>query len=472
MTVGGKGERYITKIGLGNFTLNLRNLSMVAKGGLEAAARDFDLEYCGELETTLYLAQIIDDTFYDLVKMEWITNPYLTLGALSRKEIVDYIVARNQVNRFHDVYPLNVDKNKQLLGMNIVRGGVCIFNPVYQGFCLTDCRKYDYNSAYPYIMKSYPMPYGNFKAYKEIRNNNNLKFIRFKSFRGWLKPNMLPVHNHFITGEALSYISYRETQNFTLWEHELNALKNYYIIEYEVRSVWEFTPRIDPGMGAFVDKYYEMKLKSQGARKTCVKLIINNAFGKFGENIYRNLNYYELDEIGRAVRREKEIDHTENNSLRYLNVLLSSYIASCGRARIMNDIFTYCGEKMRETLVYVDTDCIVVRNTEIPSSNTELGAFKDEGHFTSFKFLNKKTYIGYCEDELITVHAPGVDNTTLSRFFKSTNEEEGIELFNNEIEFECPMYILKVGGLVLEKSSRRLSDSDAFRTNGILIKEI
>lgn len=474
MTVGGNGERYITKIGLGKFTVHLRNLSMIAKGGLEAAARDFDLEYCGELETTLYLAEVIDDTFYDLTKRYWITTdqPFLTLGALSKGELEDYIVYRNKAVRFHDVYPLNVDKNKMLCDMNIVRGGVCAFNPIYQGFCLTDCRKYDYNSAYPYIMKNYPMPYGNFKAYREIRNNNNLKFIMFKSFKGYLRPGMVPVHNHFITGQTLTYISYREAQNFTLWEDELTALKNYYIIEYETAAVWEFTPRIDPGMGAFVDKYYEMKLKSTGARKRGVKLILNNAFGKLGENIYRNYNYYELDESGRAVRVEEEVDHSENNSLRYLNILLSSYIASQGRARILNDIYKYCGSNMRESLVYVDTDCIVVRGVEIPSSDLELGAFKDEGHFTSFKFLNKKTYIGYQDNRLITAHAPGVDNKTLTDFFKQQNEEDGINAFNCDITFECPIYNLKVGGLVLESGTRKLSDMDARRINGILIKEI
>lgn len=473
--VGGCGERYIIQIGLGKFTVRLRNLSLIAKGSLQAAARDFSVDYFGELETTLELAEVINDTFFKLTKKEWITtsSPYLTLGSLSKSELNDYIVFRNNVVRFHDVYPLDVPRNKLFSSINIVRGGVCAFNKDYQGQVLNDCRKYDYNSAYPYIMKTYPMPYGKFQSYREIRNNSNLKFIIFKTFKAKLRFGMLPLHNHIITGFNKSVFNYYDEHNFTLWYDELTALQKYYIIEYEIKVVLEFTPRVDPGMGAFVEKYYEMKLKSTGAQKTCVKLILNNAFGKLGENIYRNLFYYELDESGRAVKKEEVIDHTNNNSLNYLNIFLSSYIASQGRARILNDIYRYCGENMRESLVYVDTDCIVVRGgVQIPSSNTELGAFKDEGHFTSFKFLNKKTYIGYQDNKLITAHAPGVDNTTLTQFFKNKNEEEGINLFNDTITFECPIYRLKVGGLVLEKGERRLLDTDALRTNGILIKEI
>ena len=466
------GTRYSMLLGLGNgFSVRLRNLSLLAKGGLDTACRDFEVEKEEEVSGTIMnLLMALHYNFLDLANVDIIEDKYYTIGAIAKSYQLRLIEEYNS-KKFYEIYKLDTERNKALLEQNIVRGGVCYVNPTYLETNITDCRKYDYNSSYPYIMRNYPMPAGKFTASRTIPVDDKLHFILMDTFRAKLKPNRIPVHSDIITGENLPNFKYYNVDNFWIWEDELKALERYYDIEYKIKVCWSFDKFYDAGMAAYVDKFYILKSASKGAKRTCIKLLLNSIYGKFGENIYRNLVYYELKD-GIAQKVIEKVDNSNNESLRYLSVIVSSYIAAMGRARLLNELLDICGDRICEDFIYCDTDCIVIRGDhQVKTSKTELGAFKDEGHFTAFKVLAKKTYIGYISDKLITVHAPGVDNHTLVEYYKNLNETEGVEAFNNTITFECPIYTTKAGGIVLSKGKRKLSDCDALRTNGILIKE-
>lgn len=471
--IGSDGQRYSMLLGLGNrFHLRLRNLSLLAKGGLSKACQDFCVEESViKVKTIMNLLNVLQKAFLELTEIDIVEDKVYTIGAIAKRYQLELIEQENG-RKFHEIYKIDTDRNKLLMTQNLVRGGVCYFNEALVGKNLTNCRKYDYNSSYPYIMRNYPMPAGKFIASRTIPNDNKLHFICFKYFKMNLKPNRLPLHSDVLTGENKPRIRYDEMDTFWLWEDELKALQRYYDIEYQIKVCFSFEPFYDKGMKAYVDKFYPLKSRAKGAKRTCIKLLLNSIYGKFGENIYRDSVYYELRD-GVAHKVVEKIDHSDNNSMKYLSVIVSSYIAAMGRARILNEVLDICGDRLPQDFVYCDTDCIVIRGDyQVKTSKTELGAFKDEGSFTSFKVLAKKTYIGYCEDKLLTVHAPGVDNTTLVSFYQNLTQEEGIAAFNNTITFTCPIYVIKSGGIVLDKISRRLADRDSLRYNGILIKEI
>lgn len=470
--VSAEGIRYSMLLGLGNrFNLRLRNLSLLAKGGLDTACRDFDVEKEEEVSGTIMnLLMTLQSNFESLTGADIIEGKFFTIGAIAKTYQLELMEEYNQA-KFHEIYKLDTDRNKKLINDNIVRGGICACNPAYINETLNDCSKYDYNSSYPYIMRNYPMPAGKSEASKDIPNNGKLHFLLMESFTATLKPNRVAVHSDILTGENLVKINYTQYDRFWIWEDELKALERYYDITYKLRVCWSFDKYYDKGMKEYVDKFYILKSKAKGAERTCIKLLLNSIYGKFGENIYRDNVYYELKD-GVAHKVVEKVDHTNNESLRFLSIIVSSYIASMGRARLLDELLDICGDRLAQDFVYCDTDCIVIRgNYRVRTSNDMLGAFKDEGHFTAFKVLAKKTYIGYINNELKTVHAPGVDNTTLVEYYRQLNEEEGTAAFNNDITFECPMYITKAGGIVMEKRTRLLADRDALRTNGILIKE-
>lgn len=466
------GTRYSMLLGLGNGqSVRLRNLSLLAKGGLDIACRDFEVDKEEETSGTIMnLLMSLTDSFLELADVDIICDKYYTIGAIAKKYQL-YLMETTNKKKFYEVYKMDTDRNKDLLTQNIVRGGVCWYNERYLGQTLGDCYKYDYNSSYPYIMRNYPMPAGKFTASRTIPKDDKLHFILMRDFRATLKPNRVPVHSDIITGDNLPIISYYPEDNFWIWEDELKALERYYDLQYTVKVCWSFDKFYDAGMAAYVDKFYALKSESRGAKRTCIKLLLNSIYGKFGENVYRNIVYYELQD-GIAHKVVEKVDHTNNDTLRYLSIIVSSYIASMGRARIMNETLDICGDRICEDFVYCDTDCIVLRGFHsVQTSDTALGAFKNEGHFTAFKVLAKKTYIGYSKGKLITVHAPGVDNHTLVKYYSQLNEEEGTQAFNNETKFECPIYVIKAGGVVLQTTPRKLADVDALRTNGILFKE-
>lgn len=473
--VSATGERYTMLLGLGNKkTLRLRNLSLIAKGGLDNACRDFCAPKGTNIaETTMNLLLVLHKSFLDLTDIDIIDTTegkFLTIGAIAKKYQLGLMEEIYECH-FHERYDLDEYRNKMLMSANTVRGGVCCVNPKYRGKTLNDCRKYDYNSSYPYIMRNYPMPTGKATASKNIPNDGKLHFILFSELHMRLKPNRVAIYSNVNTGLHTPNINYYEEDKIWLWEEELNALSRYYDIDYKIKVCWSFIPQHDKGMIAYVDKFYQLKQTATGARRTCIKLLLNSIFGKFGENIYRDKVYYELKE-GIAQKQIQKVDHTDNHSLGFLSVIVSSYIAAMGRARLLNELLDICGDHLPQDFVYCDTDCIVIRGDyKVKTSKTELGAFKDEGHFTAFKVLAKKTYIGYCGDSLMTVHAPGVDNSTLEAYYKSLNQDEGIAAFNYNITFECPMYYNKMGGIILGTTTRKLSDCDALKTNGIFIKE-
>ena len=264
---------------------------------------------------------------------------------------------------------------------------------------------YDVNSLYPFVMKNRDYPYG---KHKKIIGNDKCKQAIDSGYLGVIKchinaPNIqypyLCVHHD---GKLLFPVG-NWVANITSIEYA-KAIELGYKIDI-IEGI--FYTKKGKLFSNFVDKFYKIKCDSTGAKRETAKLILNSAYGKYGQR--REFNEYitfdeiidneydisDYEKVNDKFYRSKTIKYTN----RKINPVIATFVTAYARDYLyegMELIFNNGG-----TVYYVDTDSIF-SDIELPKSfidDKKLGYWALEDIADRCMFVAPKQYQYFDSDK-------------------------------------------------------------------------
>ena len=285
------------------------------------------------------------------------------------------------------VLPLEIDSDIR----RALRGGYTYANKIYQNQIIGEGVVYDVNSMYPWAMHECLMPYGNpvFFEGQYTRDAKYPLYIQHVFIDVKLKPNHIPTlqvkNNRFYN--AREYLE-ETTGDVELWVTNIDLemiFEQYDVLNITYINGWKFKGQIGI-FNVYIDKYMEIKKRSNGAIRQIAKLLLNNLFGKFTSNPNHTGRHPILDEdeIVRYEMNEEEIGEP-------IYTAVGIFITSYSRARIQRS-----AQNVYKRFLYADTDSIHLIGKDIPDipiDDVELGYFKLESTFKRAKYIRAKTYI-------------------------------------------------------------------------------
>ena len=329
-------------------------------------------------------------------------------------------------------------------------GGLCINNVSDVNIDIDDGIVLDVNSLYPFIMKNYPMPFGEphyekgrpseqmlkdakggyVYLYLKIRASFELKKdgipcvqlssdnpARFTHKRGWLESSR--VYNYFedeyIESEKHSIVE------MTLTQTDFNLFLNNYDIRFLEFIDYVWFPTTTGLFESYVDRYYKGKktAKTAGDRRV-QKMMLNGLSGNMARlPEYENITIVETNEGFEFLYGKSQ----GSKSYVYVGGAITSY----AREYLINHI-----NKCKERWLYSDTDSIHLKGVEIPEGFTigeELGQWKIEKQFDKAVYYTRKMYSYHDRDgyHFTLAGIPKADTTFYSRILNGMSEEEAIK---------------------------------------------
>lgn len=288
----------------------------------------------------------------------------------------------------------------------IIHGGVCV----------------DKNSMYPAVMKSCPLPFGDpylffgaptpkeesYNSFYVININVSLKLKRdklpFLYCDSFLFSKQRYLESTYIEyGPSLQYKEYQKV-NLTITKPELSLMfENYEIIDLDYNFGLCF-PAKKGIFDRYINKWYKIKTKEEGAKKATAKLMLNSLYGRFGQKGH--------DQIKRIDQDVKELNKFENVDIEKKPGFIAVAAAITAYARC--DIVKKAQLNI-DHWIYSDTDslqfdCPISEIKGIEIDQKELGKWKIEETFDIAVFVKNKVYIviSTAEDIRIKIKAAGL----------------------------------------------------------------
>lgn len=389
----------------------------------------------------------------------------MTAGGLAKKMLLRFLYPKTQEKfrkeKFQKEHPLTLEQDSYLREHRLYNGGLCILNDYFAGRIITDkMNRYDVNSEYPFIMSTMYDLYGDGvkmtgKQWEKIKNKNGYERIFvFEELHGRLKVNKIPCFRNGYTGKFEKSISIEQT--YLMFEEEVNELKEWYDLDYDLTYYIVFKKRKLDGYANFVNTFYELKNESkkngQKSKTKFAKLLLNSSYGKLAERVARRISWREINTETGAVhlvsKNENEIDETS-----MLSVVQGAYVTALARVWILSHIREICGEDVLHKLIYCDTDSVHVLAEYDKADPYSLGGFKNEGEFNCCKYIAPKCYFdGKTDNE--------------GRFSELEIHSKGLSIKLIEQEFKTP-----TGWKTVEEVDKRFSYGEKFQPlSGMNIK--
>lgn len=261
---------------------------------------------------------------------------------------------------------------------------------------------YDVNSMYPHVMRNCQHPTG---------SNWRTQYGGICDKRGRISGIGLgPVFFARIYCEQSGAFPVRERNSplnfnvprgeFHVTSHELKAAIDTGRA-WNVRVLEVCAPAETISFGAYVDCYSAEKIlaKQTGdkAGEIFAKLLLNSAYGKFGQNPEHYFDYQIIPEDGEFPDDENwEIYYAENgqpsiwrrnsNSQAFYDVATAASITGAARAVLMRAI------SAAKRPIYCDTDSIICESLDLELHDSELGKWKLEAKGNACAIAGKKLY--------------------------------------------------------------------------------
>ena len=409
-----------------------------------------DLQYMINDTKGLHLLAIkVDKTIKEISGYSLFKGDYITAGGLAKKCLLKHIFGSTYSENkllFKTVFPISVEEDTDYRDHKLYLGGKCMVNPHKRGIVQRNVYKYDVNSMYPNQMRNMYYPVGRPKHVRvdEMQPNEFLYVLKIKKLYGTLRPNMIPIWQDTETGEYREGII--EFAERYIWWEELEELKQWYDIDYEVVDVLEFVGKRLIGAIDYVDKFYNIKCNSKGAIKNGAKLFLNSAYGKLAQRIERKVCVYELADEGYVHLVEKGIDIDEDAML---SVLVGSRVTALSRVHLLTAIRDTSKGNVAKNFIYCDTDSVHTLCEYNKVDNRKLGWLKNEGVFDYAVYIAPKSYLMY-DGKDYEVHCKGVNTKVVKRALQGvTSFEEAIKIFKPNKTFKCLAGLNVKGGKAL-----------------------
>lgn len=318
---------------------------------------------------------------------------------------------------------------------------------------------YDVNSLYPHVMCDFNYPFG--KCIEQ--NGANFEKMMNKGLLGVAECLIISPDTH------IPYLSVRHEDKLlfpvghwkdTLTSFEiLEARKRGYKIIVQDGIVWTKKGKV---FQEYVNKYYEIKSSSEGAKREVSKLFLNSSYGKFGQRRTNKSIKTEEELINRGVGVNNTsfdggylfaIDETSYQN-RSVNPIYATFVTAYARHVLYEGIETVL--KLGGEVYYCDTDSIKT-NIQLPEKmihETELGLWDYEGFYPESVFISPKLYAMYSEENTI-IKGKGVSKDNLATLtyedYKKLLDENGELVFEN----------VRVTG-VMEHFKRKSTDKNRY----------
>jgi len=324
--------------------------------------------------------------------------------------------------------------------------------------------KYDVNSLYPHVMKKYDYP---FAKYHVVSNS---KYAEKYIARGELGVYYCGIECPYMKYPYLGK-KYNNKLIFPVGEW-VDWLTSFEIIEARKRGY-----KIDISHGYtferkghvfenYVNEYYKIKQSSTGAKKKVAKLILNSAYGKFGQKrVMRQL--VTEDELIKKDIPITEVQQVTNDLYQYeresyanrqINPVIAVFVTAYARHELylgMENIIEKGGN-----IYYVDTDCIVSDKQldEEMIDSDELGLWDcEDENIIEGVFISPKLYSIRNKNDVL-IKAKGID----SEMQKELSFRKMKSLLHNEDEI--PFQKNRVAGF-MEHFKRLATDKNNYISN-------
>ena len=309
----------------------------------------------------------------------------LTVGSDSLAEYKSLITKRT-FDRLFPSLPLTLDADMRAA----YRGGFTYLNPKFKNRVIGPGSTYDVNSLYPFVMYEKVLPYGEpiwFDGEPSPDDTHPL-FIVSVTLTAKLKPGHVPCIQ-IKSNPLFSAIEYQTeiTEPVTLYATSVDLalwLDHYDVDVYSYNGGWKFE-----GMtglfSEYIDKWMEIKKKSEGGLRVIAKLHLNSLYGKFATNPDITGKYPILEDD--RVRLVEGVEETRDP----VYIPMGAFITAYAR-----DVTIRAAQRNAHRFIYADTDSLHLLSTEAPEGITvdahELGAWKHEHDWEGGFFVRAKCY--------------------------------------------------------------------------------
>jgi len=300
---------------------------------------------------------------------------------------------------YRGIFPILSDDIDEFIRLSY-RGGFTYADPRFSGE-VHNVRGIvvDANSMYPSVMYNKPLPYGKPEWSDDLPEEGLWvgKFIL--SMR--VKPNHIPCisatrHVKFGTADYTPEFEGELTITSVDWQ----LIQSQYDIEwFDFEGGYTFKSANDI-FHSYIDHWYSVKKHATGGKRWIAKGQLNKLYGKFGMRTTLASKRPELGDDGvvKYTRLPEETRDPEYTPLATFVTAWARYVM-VSAAQANYDTFAYC-----------DTDSMhllgeTVRGVKVDDS--ELGAWKVEGHFTRAVYRRAKCYAEDIDGDMC-VHIAGL----------------------------------------------------------------
>jgi hypothetical protein len=277
-----------------------------------------------------------------------------------------------------------------------------------------DFKVFDVNSMYPHVMKNMRHPTG---SKYEIGYRRNIdkrgRIAGFADAPFYFAKIWCKQHGAFPIREKNKPLNFDIPEGeFYVTSHELKAAIETNRVS-DIRVLEVRVPKETISFGDYVDKYMLEKIAAKNnkdkAGEIFAKLLLNSAYGKFGQNPEHYYDYYlgEPDDTSDFEIYSADIDSIDiwrKQSARqaYYDVATASSITGAARSVLMRAL------SKASNPLYCDTDSIICDSLELPKSDSELGAWKLEASGNAIALVGKKMYALRSNSDYVKVASKGV----------------------------------------------------------------
>lgn len=297
--------------------------------------------------------------------------------------------------------------NEKFIRESYCGGRTEVFTPY-----LKDGYHYDVNSLYPYVMKTFAIPFGKPKHYVGDAARNTFKYwYNTEQGAGFLKCDIDVPNTLFIPplpvkrkGKLIFPVGHL-SGTWTFDEIKL-ALE----MGCKINKIYEclYFGKVDYIFKDFIEYFEKIKTTSEGAKKTFAKLMQNSLYGKFGMRRIRK-TFLHITELAKCEERFEEdglryfiwdnplvdggkfLEAEVESKAEYIQPHIAAYVTSLARIVLYKGLMA---QYKKGIVSYCDTDSIAgqAKMIEDMIHDKEYGKWKLESIIKEGLFIQPKLY--------------------------------------------------------------------------------